>query len=125
MTPGFTMSLKSRPLVINKGREYLGDHSVIIRSKRLVEEMKIFIWKNGRAEAQSGYNDDLVMCYNTAMYVRDTALKQRSQGIELTKATLNNIQRPSQYQGAYFATGTDNPYSMDIGGKQEDISWLI
>ena len=125
MTPGFTMSLKSRPLVINKGREYLGDHSVIIRSKRLVEEMKIFIWKNGRAEAQSGYNDDLVMCYNTAMYVRDTALKQRLQGIELTKATLNNIQRPSQYQGAYFATGTDNPYSMDINGKQEDISWLI
>ena len=125
MTPGFTMSLKSRPLVINKGREYLGDHSVIIRSKRLVEEMKIFIWKNGRAEAQSGYNDDLVMCYNTAMYVRDTALKQRSQGIELTKATLNNIQRPSQYQGAYFATGTDNPYIMDIGGQQEDISWLI
>ena len=125
MTPGFTMSLKSRPLVINKGREYLGDHSVIIRSKRLIEEMKIFIWRNGKAEAQSGYNDDLVMCYNTAMYVRDTALKQRSQGIELTKATLNNIQRPSQYQGAYFATGTDNPYSMDIGGKQEDISWLI
>jgi hypothetical protein len=125
MTPGFTMSLKSRPLVINKGREYLGDHSVIIRSKRLIEEMKIFVWKNGKAEAQSGYNDDLVMCYNTAMYVRDTALKQRSQSIELTKATLNNIQRPSQYQGAYFATGTDNPYSMDIGGKQEDISWLI
>ena len=125
MTPGFTMSLKTRPLVINKGREYLGDHSVIIRSKRLIEEMKIFVWKNGKAEAQSGYNDDLVMCYNTAMYVRDTALKQRSQSIELTKATLNNIQRPSQYQGAYFATGTDNPYSMDIGGKQEDISWLI
>jgi len=125
MIPGFTMSLKSRPLVINKGREYLGDHSVIIRSKRLIEEMKIFIWKNGRAEAQSGYNDDLVMCYNTAMYVRDTALKQKQYGIEMTKATLNNIQRPSQYQGAYFASGNDNPYTMDINGETEDLKWLF
>jgi hypothetical protein len=31
--------------------------------------MKVFIWKNGKAEAQSGYNDDLVMSFGTAMYV--------------------------------------------------------
>lgn len=125
MTPGFTMSLKSRPLVINKGREYFGDHSVIIRSKRLIEEMKVFIWKNGRAEAQSGYNDDLVMAYSTAMYVRDTALKNKSQGIELTKAVLNNISRAPQYQGAYFSTGHDNPYHMQILNGYEDIKWLL
>ncbi len=126
MTPGFTMSLKTRPLVINKGREYLGDHSIIIRSKRLIEEMKVFVWKNGRGEAQSGYNDDLVMSFCTAMYVRDTALKNKQQGIEMTKATLNNISKPSSHQGAYFSSGTDNPYTMNIGNNQsEDISWLI
>jgi len=125
MTPGFTMSLRTRPLVINKGREYFGDHSVIIRSKRLVEEMKVFIWKNGRAEAQSGYNDDLVMSYSIGMYLRDTALKNKAQGIELTKAAINNISRPSQYQGAYFASGMDNPYSMKTNDGTEDISWLL
>ena len=125
MVPGFTMSLKTRPLVINKGREYIGDHSVIIRSKRLIEEMKIFVWKNGRAEAQSGYNDDLVMSFNTAMYVRDTALKSKQQGLEWTRASLNNIQKPPQYQGAYFASGNDNPYSININGQSEDISWLL
>jgi len=36
MTPGFTMSLKTRPLVISKFREYIGDKSVIIQSKRLL-----------------------------------------------------------------------------------------
>ena len=42
------------------------------------------------------------------------------------RATIGNISRPSQYQGAYFASGTDNPYSMKIGNDQnEDISWLI
>jgi len=125
MTPGFTMSLRTRPLVINKGREYFGDHSVIIRSKRLIEEMKVFVWKNGRAEAQTGYNDDLVMSYSMGMYLRDTALKNKAQGIELTRAALNNISRPSQYQGAYFASGMDNPYSMKTNDGNEDISWLL
>jgi hypothetical protein len=36
MTPGFTMSLRTRPLVVNKFREYVGDRSVTIRSKRLL-----------------------------------------------------------------------------------------
>ena len=125
MTPGFTMSLRTRPLVINKGREYFGDHSVIIRSKRLIEEMKVFVWKNGRAEAQTGYNDDLVMSYSMGMYLRDTALKNKAQGIELTRAALNNISRPSQYQGAYFASGMDNPYAIKTDKGPEDISWLL
>jgi len=125
MTPGFTMSLRTRPLVINKGREYLGDHSVSIRSKRLIEEMKVFVWKNGRAEAQSGYNDDLVMSFCIGMYLRDTSLRFKQQGIDLTKATLNNISKPSQFQGAYFASGLDNPYAMKTDKGNEDISWLL
>ena len=126
MTPGFTMSLKSRPLVINKFREYIGDKSVIIQSKRLVEEMKVFVWKNGRAEAQSGYNDDLVMSFGIAMYVRDTALKFKTQGMDLTRAMLNNITsvKPNQ-QGVYGASFTNNPYKMDFGQGAEDISWLL
>jgi hypothetical protein len=127
VTPGFTMSLKTRPLVINKFREYIGDRSVTIRSKRLLEEMKVFVWKNGRAEAQTGYNDDLVMPFGIGMYLRDTSLKFRQQSQDLTRATLNSIGRStSNGQGAYFATGRDNPYSVDnkMGGK-EDITWLL
>jgi hypothetical protein len=127
VTPGFTMSLKTRPLIINKFKEYVGDRSVTIRSKRLLEEMKVFVWKNGRAEAQSGYNDDLVMSFGIGMYLRDTSLKFRSQSQDLTRAALGNMGKSnSNYQGAYFATGRDNPYSIDnkMGGK-EDISWLL
>jgi hypothetical protein len=127
MTPGFTMSLKTRPLVINKFREYIGDKSVIIQSKRLLEEMKVFIWRNGRPEAQSGYNDDLVMSFGTAMYVRDTALKFRTQGMDLTRAMLNNITVvKTNQQGVYGASfNNSNPYKMDFGQGAEDISWLL
>jgi hypothetical protein len=35
--PGFTMSLKTRPMVISKMNEYFSEKSVIIQSKRLLE----------------------------------------------------------------------------------------
>jgi hypothetical protein len=126
LVPGFTMNLRTRPLVINKFREYVGDKSVIIQSKRLVEEMKVFIWKNGKAEAQSGYNDDLVMSFGTAMYVRDTALKFKSQGVDLARAMLSNIAntRPN-FQGAYNPNTYNNPYQINYGHGAEDISWLL
>ena len=124
---GFTMSARTRPMVIGKFQEYISEKSVTIQSKRLIEEMKVFIWKNGRAEAQQGYNDDLVMAFGIAMYIRDTALKYRQRGLDLTRSALNNMKvNRTAYQGAYYANKNDNPYHIDnpYGGK-EDISWLL
>tara|TARA_B100001287_G_scaffold32126_1_gene22943 strand:+ start:3078 stop:4646 length:1569 start_codon:yes stop_codon:yes gene_type:complete len=126
MTAGFTMSSRTRPMVVGKFQEYIADKGVTIQSKRLIEEMKTFIWRNGRPEAQQGYNDDLVMAFGIAMYIRDTALKYRQRGIDLTKQTLNNMTvNRTAYQGAYFSKGIDNPYHVDTSRGQEDISWLI
>ena len=127
MVAGFTMSSRTRPMVIGKFQEYIADKGVTIQSRRLTEEMKVFIWKNGRAEAQTGYNDDLVMAFGIAMYIRDTALIQRQRGLDATKNVLNNMTvNRTPYQGGYFSSGKDNPYSMDAGdGSTEDISWLI
>ena len=61
----------------------LGDKGVTIQDQNdLLEEMKTFIWKYGRAEAQQGYNDDLVMSFGIGLYVRDTALKFRQHGLD-------------------------------------------
>jgi hypothetical protein len=127
MIAGFTMSSKTRPMVIGKFQEYIADRGVTIQSKRLIEEMKVFIWKNGRAEAQTGYNDDLVMAFGIAMYIRDTALKFRQRGIDLTKQSLNNtIVNRTAYGGAYgMNSNAQNPYSMKVGNGQEDIRWLL
>ena len=69
MTAGFTMSSRTRPMVIGKFQEYVSDKGVTIQSKRLVEEMKTFIWKVWSSEAQIGYNDDLVMSFGIGLYV--------------------------------------------------------
>ena len=88
--------------------------------------MKVFVWKNGKAEAQSGYNDDLVMSFGTAMYIRDTALKFKSQGVDLARAMLANISnvKPNS-QGVYSPNTYNNPYKINYGYGDEDISWLL
>ena len=126
MTPGFTMSMRTRPLCINKLREFIGDQSLIIRSKRLLSEMRTFIWKNGRPEAQSGYNDDLVMPMAIGMFLRDTALKFQQQSQDLTRASLNGVRSSNTpYQGGYTGNSVQNPYNVDMGGHNEDIKWLL
>ena len=127
MVAGFTMSSRTRPMVIGKFQEYLSDKGVTIQSKRLIEEMKTFVWRNGRPEAQSGYNDDLVMSFGIAMYIRDTALKFRQQGLEATKNALSGMKvNRTPYDAGYNkVTRIDNPYSIKTGDKQEDIRWLF
>lgn len=126
LTAGFTNSLKTRPMVINKFREYIGDKSVIIQSKRLIEEMKVFIWKNGRPEAQSGYNDDLIMSFGIGMYVRDTALKSNQQGSEMAKATISSFTKTQFNGGAYSSANPyGNDWTMDVNGSQESTKWLL
>ena len=126
MVPGFTMSMRTRPLCINKFREFVGDRSVTIRSKRLLEEMKVFVWKNGRPEAQSGYNDDLVMSFGISMFLRDTSLKFQQQSLDSARAALGAVKsNKTGYIGAYSTNNADNPYNMDIGGKNDSIKWLL
>ena len=127
MVPGFTMSSRTRPMVIGKFQEYISDKGVTIRSKRLIQEMKVFIWKNGRPEAQTGYNDDLVMAFGIGMYVRDTALKFKQKGLDMTKNSLNNMSvNRTPYQGGYGNNPyAKNPYEQTMGDNKEDIRWLF
>jgi len=88
--------------------------------------MKVFIWKNGRPEAQSGYNDDLVMSFGIAMYLRDTSLKFKQQSLDLTRNMLNNITSTRNSSlGAYNTAGPNNPYNFSVNGQPEDLNWLF
>jgi hypothetical protein len=126
LVPGFTTSLKTRPLLLNKFREFVGEHSIDIRSRRLLEEMKVFIWKNGRAEAQSGYNDDLIMAMAIGMYLRDTSLRFQQKNMDMAKASLSSMQRQTQnFASGGYSNKVQNPYSMDIGKNKENLNWLL
>ena len=128
LVPGFTMSARTRPLVIAKMIEYIREHSVTIQSKRLMAEMRVFVWKNGKAQAQVRYNDDLLIACATALYVRDTALRLRQQGIDLARAQLssfNNLNAQNKAIMTNVGSQQNNPYIVDTPGGKEDISWLL
>ena len=128
LVPGFTMSAKSRPLVIAKAIEYIREHSVHVQSKRLMAEMRVFIWKNGKAQAQDRYNDDLIISFATALYVRDTALRLRQQGMDLARASLSSFTNLNAQNKAVIKTvgnQVKNPYIVNTPGGEQDISWLL
>ena len=89
--PGFTTSMKSRPLIIAKLEEFIRNELITINSNRLLNELKTFIWNNGKPEAMRGYNDDLTMSLAIACWVRDTALVTNQRDLEYKKAFLNSV----------------------------------
>jgi len=128
LVPGFTMSARTRPLVIAKIIEYVRERSVTIQSKRLMAEMRVFVWKNGKPQAQTNYNDDLLIACATALYVRDTALRLRQQGMDLARAQLSSFSNlNSQNKAVMSSVGSfqDNPYIVKTNHGDEDVSWLF
>ncbi len=125
MVPGFMISQRTRPLIIARLKEYMLETSFTIRSPRMIAELETFIWKNGRPEALSGYNDDLVLALCIGLWVRDTALRLRQEGIELTKIAIDK----AKYQLGTMVYSSNNmnqnPYEMQIGQEKENLRWLL
>jgi hypothetical protein len=108
--------------------EYFREKAITIRSIRLIDELFTFIFINGRAEAMRGYNDDLVMAFAIGLWVRDTALRLRQQGIDLTKTALGGIStNTTQFDGVYGVSDVnEDPWRMRVGDSYEDLNnWLL
>jgi hypothetical protein len=126
MVAGFSTTVKTRPLIISALDTYMNDKDILIRSNRIIDELFTFIWNNGKAEAMKGYNDDLTMAMGIGLWVRNTALRLKQEGIDLTKSMLNSAQI-TQYTGI-ISTGNlkKNPYEMELGSKgTENLHWLL
>ena len=123
MVPGFSTTQKTRPLIVAKLEEMFREESVMVHSQRLIDELFVFIYNGNRAEALKGYNDDLVMSFAIALWVRDTALRLRAEGIELSKQAIQGI---GQNSGVYTSEVQKNDsWEMDVKGEKEDLTWLI
>lgn len=70
--PGFQTTRMSRPLVIKAIIEHMREGNLKINSPRLISEMKTFVMRGDRPEAERGYNDDLIFALGLALYIRDT-----------------------------------------------------
>jgi hypothetical protein len=134
LIPGFATTTRTRPIIIDHLSKYFMEKAITIFSRRTYSELKVFIWENGKAQAAKGYNDDLLMSLAIGIWVRDTALRLKQEGIALTKSFLNKFSvSKSDVQPVYrshenFAKNTwQIPVNTPRFGKSqgEDITWLL
>lgn len=61
-----------------------------VYSRRLLNEMNTFIYKNGRPDHQKGQHDDCIMAVSIAMYVADKSFQSLQKVVNHTKAMVNS-----------------------------------
>lgn len=125
--PGFSTSMKNRPLMISKMETYFREKSLIINSSRLYDELLVFIWNGTKAEAMKGYNDDLVMSLAIALWIRDTALRIKDEQSKYNKDILSSIKKSTQLttNNFYKNEHSRNSWKTNTIGGEEDLTWLL
>ena len=125
---GFTMSMKTRPLVIAKLEEFVRNKLITINSMRLGNELKTFVWHNGRPQAMRSYNDDLVIAMAIGCWIRGTALMTNQREAQYKKALLTSISVSNttlntRIEGQHGYQSKENIFKGD-DGKMHDLSWI-
>ncbi len=132
--PGFMTTASSRPLLMAQLEENVRTQGVIIHSSRTTNELRTLIWKNGKAEATAGYNDDLSMAMGIALLIVATTLRDISDSKYILHATLRGISNnyniaedgPVELNLVNRQKQQHNPWVMtDCYGAEEDLTWLI
>ena len=124
---GFTTSSKTRPLIIAKLEEFIRNKLITVRSNRTLQEMKTFVWNNGRAEAMRSYNDDLIMSLAIACWVRDTALVVNQKDLEYKKVFLSSMVKSSTILDTTVPgmTGHKGKQREDSINERRQFGWLL
>jgi len=126
--PGFTTTMKTRPLVVAKLDEFMRNKVVKINSLRTMNEIDTFIWNNGRPEAQRGYNDDLIMSLAIGCWVRDTAVINNQRNLEYSKAFLGAISTNRSTINTSINGMIGYEYKQKVHKEQElakQFGWLM
>lgn len=108
---GFKTTAITRPLILANLQEIVKDEIDKIYDKETLKEMLTFIVnKNGRAEAEEGYHDDLVMGLAIAYYIRpqQTMKKIKTENEQLDESIFKEF-------------GQDNEYIEDDYGSQIEV----
>jgi hypothetical protein len=120
---GFTTSGKSRNLILTKLEEVLRNKQIRIYSSRFCDELKTFIWKGQKAQAQKGYNDDLVMSMAIAMWLYDASSDHSQNTRVLNDAMIKAMSKKvNAYDDLPSAILDGRPYNSNSRNPNADTS---
>ena len=131
VVPGFSTTMKTRPLIVAKLEEFVRNKLISIKSRRLFNEMKTFIWHNGKPQAMKKHNDDLIMACAIACWIRDTVYATNQRSAEYHKAFLSSMASTDRMLNTsipgmvgYDKLRRENKLEKDLG-QFKDFLWLI
>jgi len=128
ITPGFSTTSKTRPLIVAKLEEFVRNKLIKIKSKRLYNEMKTFVWQNGRPQAMKKHNDDLIMACAIGCWVKDTALATNHRSAAYNRAFLSSMTSSGRKMNTAIPgmEGYKQSVGLDRQKKEhEDYIWLL
>lgn len=139
---GFQTNAKTRTQILTKLEEVIRRKELKIYSSRLYDELKTFIWKSGKLQAQKGKNDDLVMALAIGVWLYDTSPVINNSAQKIAAAMLQafavNNQNDVKEVSPFWGNG-NNTYRYEHGkpvyvnedlvpktkGAQQDFWWLF
>lgn len=141
--PGFSVTSANRNDMLAKLEQYIRMEDIELYSARTISEIKTFIvTEHNRAEAQRGYNDDLIMALAGGLWVKEEGrMFGTYRSDDMTKAMLDSMStsrtNTNQYSDFNFNVGNfydrgriaehiENQHRLKMAdGSEVDISWLI
>ena len=102
----------------------------MIKSSRLYAELKTFVWKNGKAQAQKGQNDDLIMALAIGVWLYDTSPQLSQHGTDLNSAMLaafgvsGNLNDKKTQSPGFNNRGQKNEL-FNVNELNHNYDWLI
>lgn len=91
--PGFQTTFQSKVMVVDAIRTAMREEVVKINSKRLMNEFNTWVMETKQerviANAEPGYNDDLIMAFGIGLYIRQTEYSNLAISNNMTRAMLD------------------------------------
>ena len=119
---GFTTSGKTRNQILTKLEEVIRNKQIIIYSSRFYEEVKTFIWKANRAQAMSGYNDDLVISMAIGSWICDTSGALSGNSHALNDAMIKAMSVSKNTMPVEIPRNVNDAISQDVSGRADSIN---
>ena len=123
--------MKTRPLIVAKFEEFVRNKLINIKSRRLFNEMKTFVWHNGKPQAMKKHNDDLIMACAISCWIRDTVYTSNQRAAAYQKAFLSSMSTSNKSLNtsipgmiAYEKLQRDQKLEKSLQ-QHKDFLWLL
>ena len=134
--PGFNVG-NTRLQMVSELEEHIRENKTIIRSQRMISELRTFVYKNGRPDHMESYHDDIIMAFAMCIFVVQTSFKKLELVEKQTKAMLeswvnlssNNPTKPlvnNSYVNPFYSnTPTYHPKHNNDTNDNGEYNWLF